>query len=183
MKTLCRGSFQTEVPRAVNIWHWKYWFCAHPLVHRAEVLHVHEFREYFGMQSTLGQVVIGCPAWIRDLTDWNFCQNTDYPDRSLQSHQADADIILPLCNIHCNSLSSSHSTFCCTVRVTEAQNKMCGVLLCCLLLGSSADHSGRAMWAMKYAFTIPRTLGSWVRLPLRAWISLWIYAVFVLSCA
>jgi hypothetical protein len=54
------------------------------------MLHVHEFRERCGMQSTLPQVVTVFPTWIRDVNDRNFGQDTDYPNTSLQSHQTDA---------------------------------------------------------------------------------------------
>jgi hypothetical protein len=31
--------------------------------------------------------------------------------------------------------------------------------------------------------SLARTLGSWVRIPLKAWMSMYVYSVFVLFCA
>jgi hypothetical protein len=43
-----------------------------------------------------------------------------------------------------------------------------------------AGHSGRAVWGMN---CLRRSnTGMWVRMPLMAWMSVWVYLVFVLFC-
>jgi hypothetical protein len=46
---------------------------------------------------------------------------------------------------------------------------------------ASAGHSGRAAKGVNCLRPL-NTLGSWVRIPLEAWISVCVYSVFVLSC-
>jgi hypothetical protein len=45
----------------------------------------------------------------------------------------------------------------------------------------SADHSGRAVLRHELS-SLARTLGSWVRIPLKTWMCVCIFSVFVLSC-
>jgi hypothetical protein len=52
------------------------------------------------------------------------------------------------------------------------------------VLGFLVDHH-LPQWqlGLRHELSSPiRTLGSWVRIPLEAWMSVWVYSVFVLSC-
>jgi hypothetical protein len=68
------------------------------------------------------------------------------------------------------------------VGVKKMMTELKGTIQFIALKISWAEHSDRAVQGMNHLRSLARTLGSWVRIPLEAWMSVCVYSVRVLLC-